>query len=199
MPVSLIIFIAVVMLIAFLCISRIKVCVNYIDKFNFSVKYLFFTYRMKNEKVGQAKHEKKPAGKISLEQLRTFLELYERFSEETKKLIIKVKNKACIDKIKLALTVGGGDAADTAITYGEACAVIFPAVSALGNLVKIKRNQIKITPQFNGESSIVFEAVLSIRLGTAISVGFVSIAKILISLVKDPIDFAKIRQRGVVK
>lgn len=61
-----------------------------------------------------------------------------------------------IDKFTLRLDVSGEDAADTAIKYGEACSVIFPALSFL--LVNARRynHDIEINPNFSNDGNRLY-------------------------------------------
>lgn len=205
MPVSAMILAAIAVLIAFLLLSRLKFYAYYDDKFDYKIKFLFFSFRIKQKKEGKAKKEeknvqvqKKPE-KFTLDKFRIFYNLFSRFWRELKKYIIKFKNKIRIDYIKVILDIGGSDPAQTAIEYGEACAVVFPAVSALGNLVKIKRREVRISPKFNGESDIEFAACISARVGSLLATGICAGVEILFSLIKNPINIEKTRQGGTVK
>lgn len=195
MPIHIIVIFSIIVLIAFLLFSRVKLIVGYSGKFDYKIKYLFITYSIKAKKTGQAKQKQKPAQKISLSQIHTFLELFERFKDDAKKIFVKIKNKIRIDLLKIELSIGGDDPAQTAMTYGGACAVVFPAVSALEVFINIKRKKVFIDPAFNGESNIVFDCLISIRLGSALAAGIVSAVSIIISLIKNPVDFTKLRQK----
>lgn len=204
MPTSIIVIAAVAAVIVFLILMRVKVCVGYSGDFDFAIKYMFLTFGIKNRKKGQAKQVKKVKAKkenkqpvkFTFEQLRGFIDIFERFYDDAKKVLLKVKKKARIDSLAINLTVGGEDAANVAITYGEACAVIFPAVSALEMLVKVKKKRVFINADFNGAANIDFDCCASMRLGGILALGISSAVKILISLIKNPIH---IGQRGVVK
>lgn len=199
MPVSTIILIALAVLVAFLLFSRIKFYAFYNEKFNYKIKFLFFSFRIKPKKVGKTTEVEKQPEKFSLQKLRTFYNLFNRFWRELKKYIIKFKNKLRIDYLKIILEIGENDPAQTAIEYGEACAVVFPAISTIGTFIKVKRREIRITPKFSGECSIEFMACLSIRLGSLIATGICTAVTILIFLIKNPINIARTRQRGAVK
>lgn len=187
MPTSIIVIVSVVAAIAFLLIMRVKICVGYSGDFDFAIKYLFITFRIKKQEKGQAKQEKKQPQKFTFEQLRNFLDIFERFRDDGQKALLKVKKKARIDIIKINLTIGGEDAARVAITYGEACAIILPAVSALELFVKIKKKQISINADFNGAVNVDFDCRASMRLGSLLALGITNTVKILVSLIKNPI------------
>lgn len=56
---------------------------------------------------------------------------------------IKLKN------LDMNITVASEDAADTAINYGYACAGIYPSLSILLNIVKYKKYNVNIAPDFD--------------------------------------------------
>lgn len=53
-----------------------------------------------------------------------------------------------IEELYIAMTVGAGEAADTAIQYSKTCAAAFPAMGLLVNKMKIKKYSIDISPDF---------------------------------------------------
>lgn len=205
MPVSVIVLTAAAALIIFLLLSRLKFYACYDDKFDYKIKFLFISFRIKPQKEGKAKEEKKTeevqkkSEKLPVDKFRTFYNLFKRFWKELKKYIIKFKKKVRIDYLKIILDVGASNPAQTAIEYGEACAVVFPVVSAIGTLVKIKHHEVRVTPQFSGESGIEFSVCVSARLGSLLATGICAGVKVLISLIKNPINMAGIRQGGTVK
>lgn len=203
MSIPLLIVAVVAALIILLMQMRIRFCVSYNDGFDYAVRYIFITYRIKNKEKGQDKKGKKEkkskesAKKLDLEQIRQFLDLFERIWENAKTVILKVGRKIRIDRLQIDLTVGTDDAAQTAMTYGEACALIYPAVAILSDHVKIKKRQVMIGADFNSvKSEVKFSAHASIRLGAILSVGLVAAVKVLLSLTKNPIHLGK---RGVAK
>jgi Protein of unknown function (DUF2953). len=200
MSVPLLIIAAVAALLIVLLQMRVRLCISYRDGFDYAVGYMMITYRMNKKEKGQAKRGKKkkePAKKLNLEQIRQFLELFERIWENVRPVILKIGRTIRIDNLTIDLTVGADDAAQTAVTYGEACALLYPAVTVLEGLVRIKRRKILINADFNrNQSSLTFECRASIRLGAVVGVGLAAAVKLLLSLTKNPI---RLGQRGVVK
>jgi hypothetical protein len=200
MSIPLLIVAVVAALIILLLQMRIRLCISYKDGFDYAVRYMFFSYRIKNREKGQDKKEKKnkeSGKKLDFQQIRQFLDLFERIWENAKTVILKVGRKIRIDFFCIDLTVGSDDAAQTAVTYGEACALIYPAITILEEHVKIKKRRILINADFNSnQSNLTFEVHASIRLGGIFSVGLISAVKVLLSLTKNPIH---LEQRGVAK
>ena len=56
-------------------------------------------------------------------------------------------------KLRVDLTVAGEDAADTAIKYGEVCAVVYPVVALLQSLIDLKPQQINVSVDFDKTES----------------------------------------------
>ena len=58
-----------------------------------------------------------------------------------------------IDRLELLLEVGGEEAADIALTYGKLCGVVYPAQTVLETLLRVRRRQVQVRPNFLRESS----------------------------------------------
>ena len=65
----------------------------------------------------------------------------------------KLAKHLVIKMLDVKLLVVGEDSADTAIKYGYACSVIYPAVSLLENNLKIKKHNEEIVAGFLAEST----------------------------------------------
>lgn len=201
MPTFVIVLIIIAGVIFLILKSRVKFYAYYSEKIEVSIRYLFFKFNAKKPQEGQTDNEKQAVEKqseqpqkVTLEQLRSFLDTIGQFWDEFIGQISKFKEKFRIDKLNLELVIGGGDAAETAITYGQACAVVFPVISLLERIIKIKKKKILVNANFNGDGSIVFEITASISIGALITAGAANTVKILLTLIKNPIKFG---QRGM--
>lgn len=192
---ALIIIVAALALLAGLLCCRIRVVAEYAaeeNAFAVAFRYLFFTYRMKQRGKGKDKEqgrrapEKKPM-KITLLQVRQFLDLFERFRGEIARTAAKLRGRARIDRIELALAIAGEDPAETAVVFGGVCAVLYPALSALNALLPVRRREVQIVPQYGGECGVRFRCILSIRLGALLGAGLSAAARIGLSLVRNPV------------
>ena len=56
--------------------------------------------------------------------------------------------KVDANKLGFAMSVGGGDSADTAIQYGKICSAAFPAMGLFVNKARVKKYNIEIVPDF---------------------------------------------------
>lgn len=67
-------------------------------------------------------------------------------------------------ELKLYLTVGAGDSAETAIMYGKTCSYVFPAMGLITSTCKVKDYCCDIQPNFMAkDKTAVFKTVVSIR------------------------------------
>lgn len=53
-----------------------------------------------------------------------------------------------VDRLVLRLFVASDDAADTALTTGKLCAVLYPALTAIQSVLRIRKRDVTVTPDF---------------------------------------------------
>lgn len=63
----------------------------------------------------------------------------------------KVLRIVTLDKLIIKLTVASEDAAHTAQDTGKICAVLYPSITALQSVLKIKSREVTVTPDFLAE------------------------------------------------
>ncbi len=80
--------------------------------------------------------------------------------------LIAILKKTRLDRLNITVVCGGGDAADTAVDYGIACAVVYPLVGYATTMagIKDKNTDVSIYCDFDGESSFEFEMAASVRI-----------------------------------
>lgn len=67
-------------------------------------------------------------------------------------------------ELKLYMTVGAADAAETAQLYGKTCAAVFPAMGLITSTCNVKEYDCAVKPNFMvAEKSAIFRVVLSFR------------------------------------
>jgi hypothetical protein len=169
MPVFLIVLLSIIAFFFLLLCFRLRLGVAYEDGFRFYIGYLFFTIPLKTkEEKEQKKKPEKPKKKKKEKRkvdAKFFIDNFDIIAKYGKNLLSKFSSNLRVDKFDLDFTVACGDAAQTAMYYGRACAVIYPAVAFFANFVKIKRHDIKIRPDYSKDSSeVFFECVLSVRI-----------------------------------
>lgn len=92
-----------------------------------------------------------------------------------------------IEELYIALTVGGGDSADTAIKYGKTCAAAFPAMGLITTKMRIKKYSIDVSPDFiYGNNEAKLHTQLSVRpirlINAVVILVFELLAKVVLKL-----------------
>lgn len=167
-------------IIGVLLFVNVRLRVRYDDKENVfwvTAHYLFITYviapKEKSEKSAKKKEDTKTSDKeekkkssIKEKRISAFLEDLKSIVKGVWTLLVTVLRRAVLNKLVIKLNVAGEDAADTAIIYGYANAVIYPIVSAfMENVKDYKDVDVALTPDFSddAQAKIDFELELSIR------------------------------------
>jgi hypothetical protein len=89
-----------------------------------------------------------------------------------------------IEELYIAMSVGGGDSAETAIQYGKICSAAFPAMGLLVNKMKIKKYSIDISPDFiYGKTEAKLHTKISLRPIKLINAVFVLVFELLFKVV----------------
>ncbi len=65
----------------------------------------------------------------------------------------RVLHSITVDRLGLELIVADGDADKTAIRYGQVCGVLYPAFTALAGVIKVRKRDMRIEPNFLQETS----------------------------------------------
>ncbi len=167
MPVPLIVVAAVLLVLTALGLLRVRLTARYDGELHLAVGYAFLTIRLggppRREKP--AKKKKEPEEKKKPD-IRQFLKLFRQFAGSLKRAAAAFLRRLRIDRLAVDLSVCGGDAADTAILYGEACAAVYGSLGVIASLIPVRRHDIAVRPLFaGGDSRIEAECILSIRLG----------------------------------
>ncbi len=61
-----------------------------------------------------------------------------------------------VDRLRLEMRVAAADAADTAVRYGEVCAVLYPTLAVLERAMRVRQREVRVEPGFLAEDSAVF-------------------------------------------
>ena len=151
------------------------------EEFSLRIGFLFFHYRVlprpqKKKKKKEQKKKEKPArvGRFSkIKELALqkgfsgFLKLLQALSQVALQSAKKIFSHTTVRLLWLNLTVGGEDAAQTAVRYGEICGLVSSSLTALLSAVKYRERDVKVrvAPDFQNEkSSVKFRARLKIKL-----------------------------------
>ena len=66
-------------------------------------------------------------------------------------IVKKLLRVLVVDKLEVQLRIATDDPADTAVDYGKACAVVYPAQALLESIVKVKKRTVQLAPDFTRE------------------------------------------------
>lgn len=182
--IALFIILGILLLVFLVLMVRVRVFFTYDDSVTLKVKVLFVEkviiskYKEKKPKKEKKEKEKKEKPKEKKEEKEEGEE-----KEEKKSFISNLKDKHGItgllslftdilkiatgmlkgilkhfifSKFDLDLIICSSDSSATALNYGRACSVIYPAVSALSRLTPFKDYNIFIAPKFDGEKNIIY-------------------------------------------
>lgn len=61
-----------------------------------------------------------------------------------------------VSRLHVKIQVSAGEAAGTAVRYGQVCSVLFPALATLEQTLRIRNRQVEVTPGFGQEESRVW-------------------------------------------
>lgn len=165
------------------------------------LQYLFIKIRLvppkeKPKKQEKSKQESKQSEEKSEKKDNRFKKLYQKrgfdglleiigevvsIIKDTSSVILR---HIVIKKLKIDLLIVGDDVADSAMKYGYACSLIYPAVSFIDSNMKLRKREIDIEAGFNEkETKALAEAKINVKpwfaLGAILSGGFKSIKLIL--------------------
>lgn len=194
---------SILLAVALLLFCSVSIEAAFEEELSARVGFLFFHFRVwpgpeekpagrELKKKEQPVPKKKPS-KIK-ELLRKkgvsgFLELLRSFSRVAYGSAKKVLSHTVIRLLFLDLTVGGEDAARTAVNYGRTCGLVSTALTALLSVAKCKERNVRVTPDFqNGNSGVRFRIRLKIRmlfLLSAASSAFLGFIKIYLKIRKE--------------
>lgn len=181
------ILVAIILGINLVLLIPLCVSVQYDEKIDVKIKYLFFnvpfpvnkrkkkTKQIKNEKKETEKSENKPSEKRKKNNI--FLDFYNnngfyetvKLINDTAGVIRKYVNSLfvrhlVVKELFLELTVCGDDSADTAEKFGKISAVVCPSLGFLHSKLKIRNRNVQIIPDFIGdESKARFKVRISIK------------------------------------
>ena len=193
---------------------KIAVTVHYEDDIALSVKWLFLNIKIlpakhkdehkKKPKKEKKKKEKKEEPKEESEIIKEpkkkgdnmFIRFYKNRGVSGVVQLLKDAVKALggmfgrifrafiIEELYIAMSVGGGDSAETAIQYGKICSAAFPAMGLLVNKMKIKKYSIDISPDFiYGKTEAKLHTKISLRPIKLINAVFVLVFELLFKVV----------------
>ena len=194
---------------------KFVVTVHYEDEVEVSLGWLFLKFKIlpSEEKEKKSKKEKKPKEEKPKQENETikepkkkkqdnmFVRFYRNRGVEGVVQLLKDAAKAVggmfrrigraflFEELFIALTVGKGDSAQTAIKYGETCSAAFPAMGLITSTMRVKKYSLDINPDFiYGKSNAKLHTKVSVRpiklINAVIIVAFELLFKVVIKLLK---------------
>ena len=104
------------------------------------------------------------------------------------------------EELYIALTVGGGDSAETAIKYGQTCAAAFPAMGLITSKMRIKKYSIDISPDFiYGNNTAKLHTKVSFRPIKLINAVMVMVFELLVKVVFKLLKHSKVQKEPEVE
>lgn len=209
---ALYIILGIIAFIVLLLSIKVMITVHYDEELTVSLSWLFLKFDLlpmkekhpKKEKKKKEKKPKKTDEKIP-EPKKKKDNMFVRFyhNQGVSGVVQLLKDAAAalggmfrrigraflFEELYVSLTVGSGDAADTAVKYGKVCAAAFPSMGFIVSNMRVKKYNIEVTPDFVGGSSSarmhVKAAVIPLRLINAvIVVAFQLLFKVVFKLLK---------------
>ena len=177
----------------------IVVTVNFAEEWEIKLRYLAIPWRLmpqkeknvekksKTEKTEPAPQKKENKFRLLLKEkgLTGFLHLMGETAAVAEGLMKKLFSHIKIYFLSGNIIIGGDDAAETAITYGKACSIIYPAVSTIATVTKCGKYAISVVPDFNAESSrVLFQARFGIRPIFLLTFAFSALKQVIILMKK---------------
>lgn len=101
----------------------------------------------------------------------------------------RVLRGVTVDKLALELIIADGDADTTAIRYGQVCSVLYPAFTAIAGVIKVRKRDLRVEPNFLMENSTVSTDVrLHIRVYRVVGAAIVLLVKFMLLKQGEPND-----------
>lgn len=211
------VIVCIIGLIVFLLSVPIKVKLEIGEKINLVVKYMFLKFEIlpmgkkekkpkeeKEEKPQEPKPEKVPKEKKPKEKKPNALvqSIKAMDSDDRDQIIANLahvlglfgKNfmsSIVFDELDIYINVGSGDAATTAIKYGNLCQKLFPTLGYICATNKVEKYDIAIEPDFLAKNSdvevyidlsITVRKILNSLIGLVVRLGFSVILKFMIAI-----------------
>ena len=143
----------VILAVLILLILMLNIPLSFTLRAEEKVDFNLSLFRVKIKQVKKKEKEKAKPQKPDI------LKLSKLIFSERQGIFDSVKylfKKAVIKNFKLHVKVGSEDAAETALLYGGVCAVLYPAVAFLETVMTVKKDDIKINPDFENNRSYFF-------------------------------------------
>jgi hypothetical protein len=161
--------------------SNVYIIFEFEETLVFKIRFLFLNFKVfpaknskKTLKKSKSSSKKKSTSKQDIKSRReNSISFFAKLFRVIFKIICKIWNKTKINKLFLNISISTGDAASTAVLYGQACAVFYPLYQLILKNKDKTNSQISIYPNFKSQKTqINFYTKLSFRLFYLLSIIF---------------------------
>jgi hypothetical protein len=173
---GIIIILVILLIIIVLLFSSVRANIKYHNQMTVNIEYLFLSFQVfpkkppKKNKRKDAENDEEEK-KFKIVNFKKFISFVQRMIKLVSGIIKDILKKSKINLLKIKIVVGSDDAAQTAIQYGEACAIVGSALGFIKAIMPIKKYNINITPDFtNAEFSLNLNIIISVRINTLLGV-----------------------------
>ena len=186
------ILLAIIALIVLAFSFRLTLQLDYHDIMELEVRYLFLKFKLLpwEKKEKEKKPKEKPA---KPNPLKTFwhnegvdgvIALLKETAAIVSGMFRSVFKHVMIDKLYLQMYIGSGDAAQTATDYGKVCAEIFPALGTICSIMKVRKYDVDISPDFlANQNETELHTVVTLRPIFVTNAAVVMLVKLLFQVV----------------
>ena len=171
--------ILVVSILLLLLLSPIRFCFAYGENTSLCLRYLFFKMTFLPSKPQKEKPPKKKKSAKKAAKQKEAKKSKFSFADILGLLKVGIKGSSkllravTISKIVLVVSVGGEDAADTAIAYGRMSCYIHTALASMRNVLRLKLRSVRILPDFDSaKSNVSASCTAKIRPLSVFAIGF---------------------------
>ena len=211
--IALYIILGVLLLLFLILLIRVQVFMHYADGLTLSVKVLFFKKTLIPAPPKKTKPEKKPKKPKKKKEKPQETGQEEEEPKKKQSYLSKLREKKglsglvslftglariagsalkglfshiVIHNLDIGIALNSGDAADTAVTYGRLCSVVYPAVNIIVAATVCKDYQVTMEPVFDSEKTteVYADVHAHLRLIFAVWEALKAGAKLLIVRIK---------------
>lgn len=141
--------------------------------------------KKKKKKKSDKKPEKEKPNKLSSyfkqKGVSGIVNIVKRVSKLAVGVLKDLFKKITVEKLKVEIKITGETAEDTAVRYGEVCAVFFPALRLITEIVNVKVYDVNVTPDFTdgAKSDAKADVTAKIRILSLLKIVFSRAIEIL--------------------
>ena len=165
---------AILLVIIVLLFSPVRINMKYHDQMTVFIEYLLFKIQIfpeKPSKKAKDTENDKEEKKLKIVSIEKFLRFMYRVIKFASGILKDIGKKCTINLLDVNIAVGCEDAAQTAIRYGEVCAVVGSVIGIIEGNTPVKKHQINISPDFaNAKFSLDLDIIISARLNTLLGI-----------------------------